>query len=240
MRQYEGPVRLQDSLQHRPQADCELLIVEGDSACKAVNAVRDIDFQAVLPMQGKPLNAAKASRTKISQNELFHSLFVALGFPDRVPNASDPASDLQAAHCRYSRIILLLDPDADGIHCGALMLIFFYRMLLPLLEEGMLSLVRAPLHRVRLDARRGIAGHASDSPVLYAYTDSQARKLKDELDSERYTYTLERYRGLASMDSNTLWSTCVNPTSRRLHTLRPQDAVAAIRLFGGKNPRGDR
>ncbi len=104
------PVKLHDCQIHGIGSEAELFIVEGDSASKNVVRVRNRQFQAVLPMQGKPLNACKASKRVVGQNELYQQLVAALGA------GWDETFDL--SQLRYDRVILLFDPDADGIHCG--------------------------------------------------------------------------------------------------------------------------
>ncbi|MEQ1487852.1 MAG: toprim domain-containing protein, partial [Methylotenera sp.] len=111
------PIKLQDCRQHG--ANAELFLVEGDSAASAVSSLRNQQVQAVLPMQGKPLNTIKASAEKVVENALFKALIEALG--------AGVGDNFDLTKCRYSRIVLLMDADADGIHCGALMLMFFYR-----------------------------------------------------------------------------------------------------------------
>lgn len=128
------PVKLHDCHLHGLDSGAELFVVEGDSASKSVCCARTATTQAVLPMQGKPMNAIKASKHAVADFELFRSLVTAIGagFDDQ----------LNLAKLRYDRVILLFDPDADGIHCGALMTMFFHRWMRPLLESGRLSTLR--------------------------------------------------------------------------------------------------
>lgn len=217
---YRGPIKLADCKQHGPGAKNELFIVEGDSASKAVCAVRNVQSQAVLPMQGKPINAMKAKLPTILRYDLFRAVFDALGYPDgKVEDTS---------HCRFERVILLFDPDADGIHCGALMLMFFYRVLRPLLEEGRICIVRAPLYELRLE-NAGI----EDPQAKYAYTQDEALKLIDDLQFIGINVKRIRYRGLANMREQTLLATCLDPATRKLNRLQIADAEAAIAVFGG-------
>ncbi|MCE9629376.1 MAG: hypothetical protein K8S94_01470 [Planctomycetia bacterium] len=114
---YGGPVKLDECVTQGSGAGAELFVVEGDSAAASVSPVRDQRYQAVLPMQGKPLNTIKASRAKVAGHTLFAALTAAIG------TGMDPHFD--AAGLRYDRILVLMDPDADGIHCGVLLLMFF-------------------------------------------------------------------------------------------------------------------
>ncbi|MEM7560450.1 MAG: toprim domain-containing protein, partial [Planctomycetota bacterium] len=118
---YPQPVHLHDCEVHGSDSHAELFIVEGDSASQAVAAVRDPRFQAVLPMQGKPLNASKASWRAVREYELYQQAFIALGY-SQLCSAGRLANHVAKPEaCRFSKILLLFDPDADGIHCGALM-----------------------------------------------------------------------------------------------------------------------
>ena len=148
------PVKLQDCRQHG--ANAELFLVEGDSASQAVASLRQAQFQAVLPMQGKPLNSMKATPLKVAENALFNALIDAIG--------AGSGEHFDITKCRYGKIVLLMDPDADGIHSGALMLMYFYRSMRPLLESGMVELVRPPVGEL-LDTNTG--------ELQYAYTEAQ-------------------------------------------------------------------
>ena len=203
-----------------PGSDCELFIVEGDSASKTVVRSRQIENQAVLPMQGKPLNAWKASRSAVARNGLFQALISALGA------GWDDACDL--ALLRYRRVILLFDPDADGIHCGALMSMFFYRWMRPLLENGSVHLVRPPWYEIRL---------GEDQQRLHAYSEAHYHQLRKNLQSSNRRFQSQRYRGLASIDESILVASCLNPSTRQLCPLTLADAQAAIAAFSGAAPR---
>ena len=113
---YGIPAKLDDAAVHGGGSGAELFVVEGDSAAASVSRVRDPRFQAVLPMQGKPLNAVKASRQKVVSHAFFGPLIAALG--------TGIDADFRLGGLRYDRVLLLMDPDADGIHCGVLMLLF--------------------------------------------------------------------------------------------------------------------
>ena len=211
--------KLADSKLHGVASHAELFIVEGDSAAKAVTAVRNPEYQAVLPMQGKPINASKASRRAILEYELFVAVFEALGL---YPNQA-----IDVSNCRFSKVILLFDPDADGIHCGALMLIFFHRVLLPLLESGRLCLARAPLYELKIKTTP-----QAKPETRYAYSQDEALKLIRDLELLDIPVQRTHYRGLASMRDATLAKTCINPSSRTIHRVRPEDAEAALAVFG--------
>lgn len=211
------PVKLHDCHQHGPGSGAELFLVEGDSASKAVAKARSPVTQAVLPMQGKPLNAHKATKSVVARNQLFMALVDAIGVGwDR---------DIDLPAMRYDRLILLFDPDADGIHCGALVSMFLYRFLRPVLDAGKVCVARPPLYEITSPAT---------SDVLHAYNDDHYRQLRDALDAKNVRYNSQRYRGLASMNQSALVSTCIDPATRTLQTLTAADAEAAIRIFCGE------
>ena len=199
---------------HGPASGAELLVVEGDSAALAVLKVRDPRLQAVLPMQGKPLNALRASDGKVAANPFLRALAEAIGAGRGA--AFDPGA------LRYEHIVLLMDPDADGIHAGALLLLFLYRWLPLLVERGHVERVHAPMGELR----------SAHGEPRYAYTDLQFRALGAELRAtEQGPYTALRYRGLAGLDSEVLAEQCVRPATRRGRILTPDDARAAMDVF---------
>ena len=216
---YPRPVKLDDCRNAGVGKDCELFLVEGDSASKAVARARDSEFQAVLPMQGKPMNAVKASKNAVAKNELYQTLIHCLSA------GWDAEFDLDAR--RYKRVVLLFDPDADGIHCGALMLMFFYRWMRPLLESGHLLVARPPLYEIT---------SPDYTDTLHAFNEDHYSKLRRSLEIKNIDFKGHRYRGLASMNDNTLVETCLSPKTRNVYRLERDDAVAAINAFGGKNP----
>ncbi|MEZ6137633.1 MAG: toprim domain-containing protein [Pirellulaceae bacterium] len=214
---------LQDCQTHGSQTTAELFIVEGISASQAVCNLRDVEFQAVLPMQGKPANAIKASARLLREYSLFRQLLSALGY--------ETAEQASADTCRYGRILFLFDPDADGIHCGALMLIYFYHQLRPLLEAGRISVIRAPLFEVHY--RQTLA---TDAPVnsRLAYTEDELRQMQRELTlAGAMNLKTKRMRGLGGMPTDLLRRTCIDPQTRHAFRLGPQDAEAAMAVFGG-------
>ena len=210
------PVKLTDSRRHG--AGTELFIVEGDSAASTVAALRDGQFQAVLPMQGKPLNAIKASAQKVAAYPLFKALNESLGI-----DHSRPTADLFVwDDLRFERLVLLFDPDADGIHSGALMLMFVYQYLRPLLDQGRVLMIHAPWVQISL---------AGQQP-LYACSEAQALALTQQLRAQGKTPQVVRYRGLSGIDRAILMQTCIDPATRNARVMTEQDALAAIEIFG--------
>ena len=210
------PVKLTDSRRHG--AGPELFIVEGDSAASTVAALRDGQFQAVLPMQGKPLNAIKASAEKVAAYPLFKALNESLGI-----DHSHPTADLFVwDDLRFERLVLLFDPDADGIHSGALMLMFVYQYLRPLLDQGRVLMIHAPWVQISL----------TEQQPLYAYSEAQALALTQQLRAQGKTPQVVRYRGLSGIDRAILMQTCIDPATRNARVMTEQDALAAIEIFG--------
>ena len=200
------PVKLHDCREHGRGSGSELLIVEGDSASRAAVRARDSRLQAVLPMQGKPLNAWKASRKNVEANELYGALLdsIGAGFAESV----DPSLS------RYDQITLLFDPDADGIHCGALTLMFFFRWMRPLLDAGMIGLIHPPVLEIR-----SIDG----TDRVHAYNDDHYHQIKAALDAKQAKYQVQRFRGLASMGEQTAgpdMPRCEDPPAQHLRRHR--------------------
>jgi DNA gyrase subunit B len=193
--------------------------VEGDSAAGSVKLVRDPETQAVLPMQGKPLNAAKASPDRVATYPLYRALVQAMGAGD------GPTFDLSRA--RYERVILLMDADVDGIHCAALMCLYFYRRMWKLLEQRRVAIAHAPLAVILSE---------TDGSRRYVFTETEYRDTAQTLRADGHTLQVVRYRGLAGLELGTLAATCVRPATRVLHPLGRSDADAMLRVLGKGEP----
>jgi len=210
--------KLDDCAVHGPGSGAELLIVEGDSAAAAVARVRDPHRQAVLPMQGKPLNAAKASRRKLLDHPFFGPLATALGADIAAPEAArDPG------RIRYERVLVLTDPDADGIHCGFLVLLFFHHWLRPLLDAGHVEVVRPPWGEVVMAGER-----------LLAFSEPELAQLAARARTRRGA--VRRFRGLAALDAGTIHETCVNPATRRVERVSAADVATMIEVIAAVQP----
>ena len=216
---FGGPVKLVDCEVHGPGSGAELFVVEGDSAAASVSGVRDSRYQAVVPMQGKPLNAMKASRAKVVGHPLFAALTTAVG------TGIEPHFDL--ASLRYDRILVLMDPDADGIHCGVLMLLFFYRWMRQLLDAGRVEIVRPPW---------GEVASSGELPVRYAFSEPQLAALAAEIHA-RGTVVTRRYRGLAAIDAAVIRDTCVVPATRKTERVTTADVGAMLEMLGAYDRR---
>jgi len=209
------PIKLIDCDAHGLASGAELFVVEGDSAAQAVARIRNEKYQAVLPMQGKPMNAMKTSEKNIRKNPFFSALVEAIG--------TDMADAFVLSNCRYQRIVLLFDPDADGIHCGTLALMFFYRWMRPLLEASHITIIRPPMMEIIADQ--------VDFPRL-AYSEEEGQSISQELSLQKHSNIIKRrFRGLASFNVDTLLHCCVKPTTRNIFQLTTGDAESSIELM---------
>jgi DNA gyrase/topoisomerase IV subunit B len=216
---FDTPPKLVDCHRHGPGSGAELFLVEGDSAAGSVALVRHPETQAVLPLQGKPLNAAKASPAKVAAYPLFRALVAAVGAGD------GPAFDVTRA--RYDRIVLVMDADADGIHCAALMCLYFYRRMWPLLAGRRVAVAHAPMAAITSD---------TDKTTRHVFTEPEYRETAHALRTAGHDLQVVRYRGLAGLDLATLAATCVHPATRVLHPLGRPDADAMLRVLGRGEP----
>jgi DNA gyrase subunit B/topoisomerase-4 subunit B len=215
----QSRAKLADCELHGVGSNAELILVEGDSAQDSVLAVRDARTQAVLPLQGKPLNAWAALPTKVEQHVLFQQLAQALGLPS--PTAMP---DGGVAALRYERIVLLFDPDADGIHIGALVQLYFARWLPAVVEAGLLCLCRAPMFEL-VDA---------DGVVHHALTPDHRQRIEQSLrtTADAPPPMVRALRGIGGFAPETLRRLCVDPATRLARTLSSADVRHAADLFG--------
>lgn len=208
-------IKLVDCAVHGTDSDAELFIVEGDSASLSVCTLRDPAFQAVLPMQGKPMNTLRSREDRVKADPFFAALITAIG--------TDIGGYCHVESIRYRQIVLLFDPDADGIHSSTLMLLFFHRWMRPLVDAGRLMIVRAPMMEVVADDLSG---------ELLAYTEEEGDRLcRDASGLRKPGYTKKRFRGLASFDADLLIRCCIDPKTRRISKLTTRDAEESIRIM---------
>jgi len=223
--QYSQATRLHDCTRHGDAADNELLIVEGKSASKSVLRLRQSNWQAVLPMQGKPINAAKASPARVARNGLYRVLIDSLG--------GGWADSFDVNQIRFRRVVLMFDPDADGIHCGVLLTMFFHRWMPELISAGKLHIVRPPLFEMRVTVSDSSAATAATVKRIFASTDLElAQRRQHFAASGGGGATVHRYRGLGSYDAEILEQTCLNPKTRSIDRITAQDVAAMQQVFG--------
>jgi topoisomerase-4 subunit B len=213
---FRQPLKLYDCDRHGPDSGAELFIVEGDSASGAVAKLLDREFQAVLPIQGKPLNAARAKEATVRKNPFLSAVIEAIGA------GIGEKFRLQAS--RFERIFLLCDPDADGIHCATLLLLFFHRCMPAFVEAGNIVMVRPPLMQ--------IVGDGIDPPLL-AYSEEEGARLASSFQSGE-KISKRRFRGLAAIPAGLLKINCIDPRTRRIEVMTSSDVEACRRMLLGE------
>jgi DNA gyrase subunit B len=211
------PGKLADCSDKDP-ANCEVYLVEGDSAGGTAKQGRDRKFQAILPLRGKILNVEKAMHHKVFESEEIKNIFTALGV---TIGTEDDSKALNLEKLRYHKIIIMTDADVDGSHISTLIMTFFFRFMKDLIKKGYLYIATPPLYLIKKGKNQ-----------QYCWTEEQRERLVMEWGGgNEGSVHIQRYKGLGEMNAEQLWDTTMNPENRTLRQVTIENAAEADHIF---------